>query len=150
MSFTFRSKIHFALTFVDGARYVLKFTFLLLYIQKSKRTLLSTLNYFGLLLKISCLYMYGSIYRLYSVLLICLSLCQCRRLMCWNQVVLFFKVDLAIQNLWHFHLNFIISFFQLLKWKKFLILLGIMLNLQTNLERTWVSLRTHEHWCLSI
>lgn len=39
MSFTFRSEIHFQLIFVDGARYVLKFTFFLLYIQFVDKTI---------------------------------------------------------------------------------------------------------------
>ena len=143
---TFRSIIHFKLVFVDDARYELKFTFFFSFLHqicwqdqpvqlKSLRrltysTIFSALNYLRTFVA-NKLYIFIWVYlgTLYSLLLICLSLYQHTRWMCWNQLVLILQpCNLAILSLLHLHLNFRTSLSTYKMEKVFKILTAIRLN----------------------
>lgn len=149
LSFTFRSKIHFELIFV-WCRVCLKFTFFLLYIQKSKKSILSTWNYLWTFvenqLSIQCigLFMDCSIDLPIFVPIQKVDVLESGSVSYLN--FFFYKVYLAILNFWHFHLNFRICFFQLLQWKKPQFCVGSCWIYKPIWEEpTWVGLWTHEH-----
>lgn len=105
---------------------------------------------FGLLLEISCPYIFGSIYGLCSIDLPIFVPIQKVDVLKSSSVsylnLFFYKVDLAILKFWNFHLNFRICFFQLLQWKETQFWVGSCWIYKLIWEEpTWVGLWTHEH-----